>query len=246
MATSRALYWPYPPSQVGTWPGDYKGHTGTDWPKPNGTPVPATSDGVIVFVGDDGLGGKTIDLQREDGLIQRFGHLSAIWVTSGQRVTAGNTIGLVGSTGNSTGPHLHWELRWDRVWTGGNWIDPRTMNPLSFGITPPPEPEPTPEIEDDLMAIYLRPEGNSTPITDKDPITGKPVGKPYSRIWADERKIGGVTYSGTWERSDNGTVRRLYPGEWEAIKRAYAAVDRPIPLSPIAPNDLEKMVYLKR
>lgn len=139
MATAN-LYWPYPPSQVGTWIWGYPGHQGTDWPKPTGTPVPATSDGTIVFAGDDGLGGLTIDLQRGDGLIQRFGHLSQIWVKVGQRVAAGNTIGLVGSTGNSTGPHLHWELRWDRLWNGGRVVDPRTMNPATFGSDPGPAP----------------------------------------------------------------------------------------------------------
>lgn len=239
MATSSPLYWPFPPSQIGTPIWGYPGHQGTDWPKPTGTPVPATSDGIIVFAGDDGLGGQTIDLQRDDGLVQRFGHLSAIWVKPGQRVNAGNTIGLVGSTGNSTGPHLHWELRWDRLWNGGNWVDPRSMNPLSFGSTPDPEAEPTPEIEEDSMAIYLRPTGNSTPL--------KPGDAGSSRIWAgDDRTIGGVTYSGTWERSDNGSIRRLFPDEWAAIQRAYKAADRALPLTTIAPNDLEKMVYIKR
>lgn len=151
MATAN-LYWPYPPSQVGTWIWGYPGHQGTDWPKPTGTPVPATSNGVIVFAGDDGLGGLTIDLQRGDGLIQRFGHLSQIWVRVGQNVTAGQTIGLVGSTGNSTGPHLHWELRWDRLWNGGRVVDPRTMNPSTFGETPTKPTQPNESEEDDDMA----------------------------------------------------------------------------------------------
>lgn len=127
------LYWPYPPEKVGTWPGDYPGHTGTDWPMPYGTPIPATSDSLVVFAGDDGLGGLTVDLIRSDGLVQRFGHMSQIWVRVGQRVAAGNTIGLVGSTGNSTGNHLHWELRWDRAWNGGSWVDPRNLTILNFG-----------------------------------------------------------------------------------------------------------------
>ena len=143
MATNLELFWPFPPSQIGTPIWGYPGHQGTDWPKPTGTPVPATSNGTIVFAGDDGLGGNTIDLQRDDGLIQRFGHLSAIWVKVGQRVNAGNTIGLVGSTGNSTGPHLHWELRWDRLWTGGRVVNPWTLNPQTF-VTPPQE-------EDDMF-----------------------------------------------------------------------------------------------
>lgn len=148
MATAN-LYWPYPPNEVGTWIWGYPGHQGTDWPKPTGTAIPATSDGVVVFAGDDGLGGLTVDLQRGDGLIQRFGHMSRILVSVGQRVTAGQTIGLVGSTGNSTGPHLHWELRWDRVWNGGRVVDPRTMNPSTFGSNPTQSTE---SEEDDAMA----------------------------------------------------------------------------------------------
>lgn len=237
MATASPIYWPFPPSEIGTPIWGYPGHQGTDWPKPTGTRVPATSDGTIVFAGDDGLGGQTVDLQRDDGLVQRFGHLSAIWVKPGQRVKAGNTIGLVGSTGNSTGPHLHWELRWDRVWNGGSVVNPRDMNPLSFGTTP--KPEPTPEFKDDIMAIYLRPTGNSSPT--------KPGDLGSSRIWAgDDRKIGGVTYSGTWERSEDGNVRRLFPDEWAAIQRAYASVGRKVPQSAISGNELEKMVYIKR
>ena len=101
--------------------------------------------------------------------------------------------------------------------------------------------KPTPETteEEDLMAIYLRPTGNSSPI--------KPGDTGSSRIWAgDDRKISDVTYSGTWERSEDGSVRRLFPDEWAAIQRAYAVTGRKIPLTTIAANDLEKMVYVKR
>lgn len=143
MASTPSLYWPFPESAITERAGTARGHQGTDFGVPTGTHVRATSDGTIVFVGDDGLGGMTIDLRRDDGLIQRYGHLSAYWVKSGQRVSAGNTIALSGNTGNSTGPHLHWELRWDRAWNGGRWIRPETLNPQHFGApTPAPRKDP--------------------------------------------------------------------------------------------------------
>lgn len=238
MASAPILYWPYPPEQVGTWVGGYLGHQGTDWPKPTGTPVPATSDGVIEFAGDDGLGGQTIDLRRDDGLVQRFGHLSSIWVKVGQRVVAGNTIGLVGSTGNSTGPHLHWELRWDREWNGGDWVDPRTLDPMTFGAVP--DDREHEEEEDDMSVVYLRATSNSSPIVAGNPGT--------SRIWAgDDRVIEGAKYSGVWERADSAAVpRRLFPGEWQAIQDAYAAAGRKVPYASISGNELEKMYLVKR
>lgn len=93
--------------------------------------------------------------------------------------------------------------------------------------------------EEDIMATYLRATGNSSPIDAKNPGT--------SRIWAgDNREIGGVLYSGVWERSDDGTVRRLFPGEWEAIQAAYKAAGRAVPVADISGNELEKMYLIKR
>jgi murein DD-endopeptidase MepM/ murein hydrolase activator NlpD len=102
----------------------------------------ATSDGTIVYVGDDGLGGMTVDLLRGDGLLQRFGHLSAYRVRNNQPVRAGDVIALSGNTGMSTGPHLHWELRWDRRWVGGKWVDPRNITPPLLNFNEIPEPLP--------------------------------------------------------------------------------------------------------
>lgn len=157
MATA-PLYWPFPLSLVREWPGTrpagWAPHWGTDFAVNAGTPVPATSDGVIVYAGDDGLGGYTIDLLRDDGLLQRFGHLT--WgsgrVKVGQRVKAGEIIALSGYSGavvpkGPNGAHLHWELRWDRAWSAGRWVDPRTLNPSEFKTAKPAGQE-----EDEDMA----------------------------------------------------------------------------------------------
>lgn len=129
------LYWPLPVSQVTEWPASpgRPNHWGTDFGCAVGTPMRATSNGTITYVGDDGLGGMTVDLTRADGLLQRYGHLSRYNCRVGQVVKAGDVIAWSGNTGMSTGPHLHWELRWDRAWSGGRWVDPRTLNPAVFG-----------------------------------------------------------------------------------------------------------------
>lgn len=101
------------------------------------------------------------------------------------------------------------------------------------------DPEPSRENEEDIMAIYLRATGNSSPIDTTNPGT--------SRIWAgDDRVINGAKYSGVWERSEDGTVRRLFPDEWAAIQRAYEAAGRKVPYSEISGNELEKMYLVTR
>ena len=131
------LFWPFPTSTVSEWPGQRKGsyHVGTDFAVPQGTPLRATVDGIITRHNNDGLGAYVLDIISDDGLLVRNGHLSRMDVNTGQRVKAGDVIGLTGGArgtagaGNSDGPHLHWELRRDRAWVGGAWVDPRNLNP---------------------------------------------------------------------------------------------------------------------
>lgn len=140
------VYWPFPTSTVTEWPGQRAGsyHVGTDFGVPQGSPLRATVDGVITRHNNDGLGAYVLDIIADDGLLVRNGHLSRMDVSTGQRVRAGDVIGLTGGipgtpgAGMSTGAHLHWELRWDRAWSGGNWVDPRKITPpvLNFGSTP--------------------------------------------------------------------------------------------------------------
>ena len=137
------VFWPFPTSTVTEWPASpgRPNHWGTDFGIPQGTPLRATVDGTIVRHNNDGLGAYVLDIISDDGLLVRNGHLSRMDVSTGQRVSAGQVIGLTGGrpgtpgAGYSTGPHLHWELRWDRAWSGGRWVDPRKMNPpvVNFG-----------------------------------------------------------------------------------------------------------------
>jgi murein DD-endopeptidase MepM/ murein hydrolase activator NlpD len=91
--------------------GDQKPHLGVDYAAPVGTPVRAVGDGVVDFAGWQNGYGNFIVLNHRNGQSTAYGHLSRILVKKGQHVEQGNTIGAVGTTGFSTGPHLHFEFR---------------------------------------------------------------------------------------------------------------------------------------
>jgi murein DD-endopeptidase MepM/ murein hydrolase activator NlpD len=86
-------------------------HTGIDYPAPMGTPVVASRDGVVSAVGPLAGYGNVVELSHGQGVSTLYAHLSRILVEPGRRVTRGTTVGLVGRTGDATGPHLHFELR---------------------------------------------------------------------------------------------------------------------------------------
>jgi murein DD-endopeptidase MepM/ murein hydrolase activator NlpD len=97
-------------------------HLGVDLAAPTGTPVFATADGVVGRAGASGGYGLSIALEHAAGMETRYGHLSRLNVTAGQRVRKGDVIGFVGSTGLSTGPHLHYETR----------VNGRAVNPMPY------------------------------------------------------------------------------------------------------------------
>jgi murein DD-endopeptidase MepM/ murein hydrolase activator NlpD len=87
-------------------------HTGLDLVEPFGSPIYAADDGIVALVGKSSSGyGNYVVLAHSGGLDTLYGHLSTSLVKVGQTVTQGQVVGLEGSTGNSTGPHLHFELR---------------------------------------------------------------------------------------------------------------------------------------
>src|SRR5262245_26593374 len=95
-------------------------HKGVDIVAPPGTPVKATADGLVTAAGRLAGYGNMVHLAHGYGMASRYGHMSKILVRPGQRVKKGDIIGLVGSTGRSTGPHLHYE-----VFRAGAQVDPR-------------------------------------------------------------------------------------------------------------------------
>ncbi|WP_330337370.1 M23 family metallopeptidase [Streptomyces sp. NBC_00557] len=86
-------------------------HTGIDFHAASGTPVHAVGAGTVVSTGWGGAYGNQIVIRVADGMYTQYGHLSSIGVSVGQRVVPGQQIGLSGATGNTTGPHLHFEAR---------------------------------------------------------------------------------------------------------------------------------------
>ena len=109
--------------RVNPFGGSGEMHPGLDMAAPIGTPVYATADGYASRAEHSYGGyGNVIELQHGKGIMTRYGHLSQILIHQGQRVHRGDMVGLMGSTGRSTGSHLHYEVR----------IDGRAVNPTPF------------------------------------------------------------------------------------------------------------------
>lgn len=102
---------------------DESPHRGIDYGTPLWTPILASADGTVDFTANLTVGyGKYIRLKHADGYVSLYAHLSEISVREGQTVAKGQVIGKSGSSGNSTGPHLHFEVRKNNV-----VIDPKTV-----------------------------------------------------------------------------------------------------------------------
>lgn len=99
--------------------GGLRAHKGIDLPATTGTPIHASADGVVGKADWFGGYGLFVELEHGAGMETRYGHMSRIAVAEGQRVRKGDVIGYVGSTGRSTGSHLHYEVR-----IGGEAVNP--------------------------------------------------------------------------------------------------------------------------
>ncbi|MEB3330509.1 MAG: peptidoglycan DD-metalloendopeptidase family protein [Candidatus Sericytochromatia bacterium] len=134
LSTSRSLVGAFG-SRVGelTWPTSgqmsspfgirgYSFHPGIDICNAVGTPIRAAKEGVVVSAGWMGAYGYAVDIDHGGGVVTRYGHCSRVHVSAGQAVVPGQLIARMGSTGRSTGPHLHFEVR----------IQGRAVNPASF------------------------------------------------------------------------------------------------------------------
>ena len=106
-------------------------HKGTDIGAPYGSPIYAAMDGVVQFAGRSGGYGNFVKLAHAGGLASGYGHMSRFAVRPGMRIERGQVIGYVGSTGISTGPHLHWE-----VWQNGRPVNPRSIAMSSLQALP--------------------------------------------------------------------------------------------------------------
>lgn len=115
----------YPDWILRLYPGLPRNHTGLDIAAGSGTPIYSTQTGTVQLVRDYGYGyGRTIMVSHGGGVISLYAHLNGFNVSQGQVVAAGQQIGTMGSTGNSTGPHLHFEIR-----ENGNYANPMSYLP---------------------------------------------------------------------------------------------------------------------
>jgi len=112
-------------------------HYGLDITGPRGAPVQAAAEGEVVVARDAYLSGNTVVIWHGAGIYTAYFHLDRMEVAAGQRVRRGQEIGLLGSTGRATGPHLHWGVKVD-----GLYVDPESVLAIDFagGTAPPRAP----------------------------------------------------------------------------------------------------------
>lgn len=207
---------PIPNYYVQTGFGDYPGHRGADFPAPSGTPILASHDGVVRMAGwYSGAywgGGNLVYLTAHDGSYETsYQHMvSQPLVGVGQHVAKGQVIGYVGSTGNSTGPHLHFEL-WNggRAWMGGTAVDPIPWIVVEKPLAPNER-----RVRSDVATVTRRAEPTSKSADLGNPLKAGDVGQfvawkygedPYgegNNIWF-QGISGNWFYSGAFE--DTGT-----------------------------------------
>ncbi|HEY6178155.1 MAG TPA: M23 family metallopeptidase [Kofleriaceae bacterium] len=132
-------------------------HSGTDFRSHPGTPVVAAGDGVVTFCGRYGGYGNVVYIDHGGGVVTRYAHLRRIETRKAAAVTAGAVIGQVGSTGRTTGPHLHFEVR----------IDGAPVSPIAAMAVAALQRELP--IAGRLAALALSPELQSTAESDVDP-----------------------------------------------------------------------------
>lgn len=99
--------------------GAQKMHNGIDFGAAQGTPISAAASGKVVLAGWVGGYGNSVEIDHQNGLKTFYAHASVLYIQNGQAVKTRQAIAAVGSTGNSTGPHLHFEVR-----KQGQWVDP--------------------------------------------------------------------------------------------------------------------------
>ena len=217
-------------------------HTGRDIAASAWTPIYAAHSGTVTrkwwdaFANGDGAGGHMIAIDRGDGIYEsRYAHMvEASPLPIGARVIEGQTIvGYVGSSGAANGAHLHHEvLRY------GAFVDPDPLYAINQGaaLSPAPAPAPNPEEEDEEMAnVYFSANSSSPPLNDGT-----------SRIIKGTIKEADVTWANVWERSENGTIRRLMDEEWKALNLARSEANLKTPVTGVSGTQIEQMVYGKR
>ncbi|MFN7147232.1 MAG: M23 family metallopeptidase, partial [Myxococcota bacterium] len=143
-------------------------HLGVDFGAPTGTPVRAVADAVVKTAGRNGGHGNFVQLDHEGPYETSYSHLSAILVKRGQKVRQGDIIGKVGSTGMSTGPHLHYQF-----FVGGQYRNPMTVDLPMTGSLPDAERDAFFAVRDQVVPLLdqaartaAASTGDAVPVTD--------------------------------------------------------------------------------
>jgi len=154
-------------------------HSGTDFRGDPGTPVLAAGDGVVAYSGRLGGYGNVIDIDHGGGVITRYAHLRRIETRKDAAITAGERIGQVGSTGRTTGPHLHFEVR----------IDGAPVSPIAAMAVAALQRESP--LAGRLAALALSPELQATAESEVDPPRqrAKPATRPERPGRARRRQV---------------------------------------------------------
>ena len=108
--------------RISPFSGNRSMHYGIDIAAPVGSPIYAPADGVVIFSGTKSGFGKFLMIAHDHGIVTKYGHNSDLLVKTGERINRGDPIAAVGSTGRSTGPHLHYEV----------WVNGKPRNPYNF------------------------------------------------------------------------------------------------------------------
>lgn len=141
-------------------------HSGTDFRSHPGTPVVAAGDGIVAYCGRLGGYGNVVDIDHGGGVMTRYAHLRRIETRKSAAVTAGSEIGQVGSTGRTTGPHLHFEVR----------IDGAPVSPIAAMAVASLQRELP--IAGRIAALTLSPEFQATAESDVDPPKQRAAQRP--------------------------------------------------------------------
>jgi murein DD-endopeptidase MepM/ murein hydrolase activator NlpD len=154
-------------------------HSGTDFRGDPGTPVVAAGDGVVLFCGRLGGYGNVIDVDHGGGVLTRYAHLRRILIAKDAAITAGEIIGQLGSTGRTTGPHLHFEVR-----LGGAPVSPIAAMTVAALQRESP-------LIGRLAALSLTPELQATAESEVDPPKqrAKPAQRPERPSRAKRRQV---------------------------------------------------------
>jgi hypothetical protein len=188
-------------------------------------------NGRVIFAAYNGGAGNMLRIRADNGDVFVIMHNARFLVSLGQRVSEGQDVGIMGTTGNSTGIHCHFETRPG----GGAAVDPRgymaQSRPAGGGSTPIK----INERDDDMGTIHYRPTSNSSDIE-----------PGIARIWAGTRKVGGIVYADVWGVDDTGEGHRLTRKHWEDLYTAAQASGRPLTIIDCTGNELEQIIYARK